>query len=51
MTQYDGMQMSCQCFAKMLIHYRFGKFLALRIGPILGKVLLKICLTSMVLIL
>jgi hypothetical protein len=37
MTQYDGMQMSCQCFAKMLIHFRFVKFLALRIGHIFRK--------------
>ena len=31
------MHMSCQCFAKMLIHFYFGKFLALWICSIFSK--------------
>jgi hypothetical protein len=40
------MKMSCQCFAEMLIHFRFGKFLALRVGPICSKVMPKFCMTT-----
>ena len=39
----DDMKMSCQCFAGMLIHFRFGKFLALCVGPICSKVMPKFC--------
>ena len=38
--------MSCQCFAEMLIHFCFGKFRALRVGPIFGKVMPKFCMTT-----
>jgi hypothetical protein len=31
------MQISCQSFAKMLIHFYFGKFPALRISPIFSE--------------
>ena len=36
-SKYDDVKMSCQCFAEMLIYFRFGKFLALRVGPIFSK--------------
>ena len=39
----DDMKMSSQCFAGMLIHFRFDKFLALRTGPICSKVMAKFC--------
>jgi len=39
----DDMKMSCQCFSEMLIHFRFGKFLALRVCPFLAKVMPKFC--------
>jgi hypothetical protein len=42
----DDMKMSCQCFAGMLIHLRFGKFLALCIGHICSKAMPKICMTA-----
>ena len=40
------MKMSCQCFAEMLIHFRFGKFLALPVGPISSKVMPKFFVTT-----
>ena len=40
------MKMSCQCFAEMLIHFGFGKFLALRVGPIFSKVMPKFSVTT-----
>jgi hypothetical protein len=50
----DGMHMSCQCFAEMLIHFCFGKFLSLRIGSIfLTNVMSKFCvkLTDLIILL
>jgi hypothetical protein len=35
------MKMSCQCFAEILIHFCFGKFLTLRVGHICSKVMPK----------
>ena len=34
-------EMSCQCFAEMLINFRFGKFLALQNVIFLAKVMSK----------
>jgi hypothetical protein len=48
------MHMSCQCFAEMLIHFCFGKFLSLRIGSIfLTNVMSKFCvkLTDLIILL
>jgi hypothetical protein len=42
------MQMSRRCFAEMLIHFRYGKFLALRICIIFSKVNVMITMSGRV---